>query len=65
MMYHACSRPGRKPRQQSARLMSESAPQMPFFTQTVCVVSDGVARDGHLVRGCGVGTYLQWGGRGR
>lgn len=30
------TRPGRKPRQQSARLMSESAPQMPFFTQTVC-----------------------------
>lgn len=35
MMYQACRRPGRKPRQQSAMLMRESALQRPRFTQTV------------------------------
>lgn len=32
--YQACSNPGKYPRQQSARLMSESAVQIPFLIQT-------------------------------
>jgi hypothetical protein len=31
-MYQACRRPGRKPRQQSAMLIKESAEQMPRLT---------------------------------
>jgi len=34
MMYQACSSPGKKPRQQSAILMRESALHMPRLTQT-------------------------------
>jgi len=34
MMYHACTRPGRKPRHSSARLISESALQTPRLTHT-------------------------------
>ena len=34
IMYQACNRPGRNPRQHKAMLMSESAEQMPRFIQT-------------------------------
>lgn len=35
MMYQACSRPGRNPRQQRAMLTRESTEQSPRLTQTV------------------------------
>lgn len=64
MMYQACRRPGRKPRQQRARLMRPSALQTPRLTQTKgrvrCIwvyVWVGSGADGCLV---GVRTAYGW-----
>lgn len=59
MMYQAWRRPGRKPRQQRARLIKESTEQRPVLTQTVVwlvvdsrefVKAEGIMRVAQLTR---------------
>ena len=63
MMYQAWIMPGKKPRQQSARLMRESALQMPLLTHTVPFCQCCFETNSATKAGCGLGFLPPMGGK--